>query len=1393
MATVDRQRTFLIAMVLTLTAVAANPAAAQRSGEPPEIQDSDLLPTRSDLRPSSFQLLGIGDFARTGVVASGSNDWCYGNTGFLEPRGVGCAGNHPAQFGTALAFASYPWFEVGFVIAAAPPTEYLKTGRDLDNVRGGGWTVNVNQFLLGGQQKVFATDRSGSELLQFGVVGTSGTGKCTDVTNFARGAPNPAGQLFFAGVQMLPVSVCQDTWPGGVWTGTKPIPPDAYGKLYASGDSRWRADDVDPFRFWSVPDSLREEGFLGTFHTFGEMSDFSRDAVPLYGSVTPHGSGAPTVSGWPLGITAWFDGFNVGIPTLANAWFMQMTLVNESRNVYGIPIDYDSLYVGLMPEPLLNVQNVSIYGLPDRGVYVFKQPGPGTIGRPVPPGSASDSRNWGLGGAGFVVLKSPIGDLRYKHFTDPNSQFFNPSHKFAGDTITFNHAHHCGFGDCWNNVTLGRSQRAGFGIWSSTKDNVLDGRSPGDLTDRQWHRTFRDPNWPSRTGFSSYVPVTSGAGWDYNHDGILDTLHLDTCHVRGCVPLGGGSATDTLPSGWVNSYGNISVLGIGPIHLKAGDTTAMVVAFFSERDSINTETVINNIIDFYMSFYLAPKAAPAPTVVAVDVRPGDIFTSEVRLFLNDTTENHVDPFLIKFRDDLLAAPAGTELGRLRNMNPTLADSILARAQDNVEAVYLFKSCDGGVTFTDDGDCFGDPVPAADQTSIFNVFGWLPFATLRPDAAGRFANLFVDNSVQPGITYTYSFVTRGRGATFLVIDSIGGSVAPRSLTIAPQLFSALSRSAADPQVARVYVPASLQGGAQAASVSLEHVAGTATVPLNVVFSSVQLQRGNYRIVLGDTVTVSAVDTLRGGNVIARDTFVFVGQKVRAFVPPSSAVATAVRGKTFRAFLDPTISGTFTTSSRTDTVFVTDTIAMTTDTLVAVTSTRRMSAFSMVLVNTATNEVMLVSSTLTGDAATPGTFLSRPDFPFFIVSANNAVARRFNAQLWRDLSLPPSGDTLNTRVFPSVTWLTAEADTLGSSARRKSQVFGDYALLWRDEAFGLESRFNRNDPNLQGTFTAELQGRVQASRSRADADAIAALLGDSVRIKASPSGLDPLAPFTVAEMQNVQEFSLPFAVRSVTRGTNVDVVVLRHQSSVLLDVGPDTVRVNVPAGAWVPGDELVLLETVLRDSTILIDGSPAVVLDTITGLPIQVPRLEATWQGSLGCLVPRRSCNPINVPPERQLTSPSSYAPVFANWQQHVVYHEPFSPLDDYRFATSPLVTGDSLLARREVKLDSILVVPNPYIVFSGYERSPTERVLKFTHMPPRGIVRIYTVTGQFVQQIKYGPSDLEGGDGTSGDLRWDMKTRENTELAYGLYVFVVTALDENSGVIGRKIGKFVVLR
>ena len=113
------------------------------------------------------------------------------------------------------------------------------------------------------------------------------------------------------------------------------------------------------------------------------------------------------------------------------------------------------------------------------------------------------------------------------------------------------------------------------------------------------------------------------------------------------------------------------------------------------------------------------------------------------------------------------------------------------------------------------------------------------------------------------------------------------------------------------------------------------------------------------------------------------------------------------------------------------------------------------------------------------------------------------------------------------------------------------------------------------------------------------------------------------------------------------------------------------------------------------------------------------------------------------------------------------------------------------------LNNVKVVPNPYIGSAVWNnRSPSdtfawEHRLQFTNLPADAKVRIFTLDGDFVAEIKANRTVVVGEEvapNAASVAEWDLMTRNNQEAAPGIYMFVV-----QSPSLGEKVGKFVIVR
>ena len=121
---------------------------------------------------------------------------------------------------------------------------------------------------------------------------------------------------------------------------------------------------------------------------------------------------------------------------------------------------------------------------------------------------------------------------------------------------------------------------------------------------------------------------------------------------------------------------------------------------------------------------------------------------------------------------------------------------------------------------------------------------------------------------------------------------------------------------------------------------------------------------------------------------------------------------------------------------------------------------------------------------------------------------------------------------------------------------------------------------------------------------------------------------------------------------------------------------------------------------------------------------------------------------------------------------------------------------------------VYVYPNPYRVEAAWDRGAQVRdhYLWFTNLPPRCMVRIYTLSGDLVYETEFNGATYRG-EGTRGlydpsreldvdaptlsgtTLAWNMITREGQAAATGLYLYSV----EDLGGGGRTIGKFLIVK
>jgi hypothetical protein len=134
---------------------------------------------------------------------------------------------------------------------------------------------------------------------------------------------------------------------------------------------------------------------------------------------------------------------------------------------------------------------------------------------------------------------------------------------------------------------------------------------------------------------------------------------------------------------------------------------------------------------------------------------------------------------------------------------------------------------------------------------------------------------------------------------------------------------------------------------------------------------------------------------------------------------------------------------------------------------------------------------------------------------------------------------------------------------------------------------------------------------------------------------------------------------------------------------------------------------------------------------------------------------------------------------------IVLSKLFRASDRFEFTTKAQYINKE---QAKGELSKIKVVPNPYIAAATWEeRNPYSsgrgpRAIHFNHLPQQCTIRIYTVSGELVATIEHNSDILDGS------AEWNLLTRDNLSVAYGVYIYHVEAPG-----IGEHVGKFAIIK
>jgi hypothetical protein len=1433
-------RTGLLGLTAAALLWGASPAAAQQAGVPLESRMlNDLTGQFESIQGTKrgFSLFAEEDLAGTSLRLTGSYRYTPINAGGLCAF-AGTSGDifntSCGQFaGSNTYFHVVPAWGVGInsyrkirevhpgVATMLPPVGYSTPFR----------ISSIAPIIL----RIGAADGQFGQLFA-GVTSAIGEG-CREFTG-AAGGGLPSNFTLTASLD------CPPTWAGGGYDGIRRVPDQVIKARFDANPNAFQWED------WRYPRSeYNTFPHLGNNSTYGAFSDYYREALVSYGGVSPKGSGPPTSRGFPLGIKIHYDAWKFDSPSLRNGAFVRWLIINRSEDVWGRGIDYDDLVVGVDPGYIFGgqapgVQNIIKWGV--HSAHGGSWSGQCSASYPRRVTNVSGACAARLAEHRFImILKSPLGDLRNKQLSDPASPFYAPNSPFADDTITFNQWRRGGFNNA-HTASYRRSDRALYGWLAGDEELFLDGRQVTEFTASQimlWFRyesNFDGAITAENARWNRFVPgATAGYGsWDFNNDGIQDTIKVPDCGVQGCAEAWSDTSAGGINNANAGNIGNF--LGFGPFQLKAGDTTEVIwylggVSTPAIADTIAAKRQWEAILKTYYGNYSGASAAPLPTITPDNITVNSAFLRdstagaqnvEVRIQLKFPPRQD-DPFLKEFLERL----EGPDGAAVRANNPGIVEVVRGRMRVNTAEVLIYKSCDNGVSWTHLADCTSAVAASVTRDEAgqpVGGIGWRYRARITFDSTtGLPSGTVFSEAVQGGRTYLYSLVsktrsladirvrvgvprTNGMDSTITLQDAMGVDI---DTIISPLVTSGRT-------TALVYAPISVPAGTRFATLDTIRVRSRTLSPTRTpVTQAVRSPEisGTYRLRFGNrwivTRTLDTVSSAQTTQLIRQSVY------LRATTQPGGPVQT-----NFVASADTFVSNTNLTNGsfaqnptaaqlpvqfRTTPTSRSGTLQIFVDTIfragyVLAQSTGGSAPLYVSFSNNGlTNASTGAISSFRVDSFTQATarFEADPQFPGFAVTLSNTVHAR-----------TPTFDGGGVRSRPL---LRAPGDTADAGIAQGFGVTftptlslmyqpggfvpgGQYRVQWAGDSFGPRVPFRLSTPGaLNAEVAASLAARPVAQTTSTD---------ETVRTLTNfPGGAAGTRPLVAAKLpfQVYDREDRPTAVVMFQRHTAGNAADSVFRNSRLFGNLGDTVRVTIPPDVWMPGDTLYMIEDMIQDSTVL-DGTNRVVVvrdTTVNGrverLPIQVRRRTLTQQVVISCASSgnpvRFTCNPLAT----GTLGATGYFPFQAGWSGIWRLNENFDQNDEMSLVANALLGSARPLTNAD--MENIYVVPNPYIVQGGFDRLSSGRAvldprIMFVNVPKEGLLRVYSVSGQLMQQLSWTQNDLiaQGSGTPTGDLPFILRTREGLDFGPGLYLYVLTAKGENAnGKVAR--GKFVIIR
>jgi hypothetical protein len=125
-----------------------------------------------------------------------------------------------------------------------------------------------------------------------------------------------------------------------------------------------------------------------------------------------------------------------------------------------------------------------------------------------------------------------------------------------------------------------------------------------------------------------------------------------------------------------------------------------------------------------------------------------------------------------------------------------------------------------------------------------------------------------------------------------------------------------------------------------------------------------------------------------------------------------------------------------------------------------------------------------------------------------------------------------------------------------------------------------------------------------------------------------------------------------------------------------------------------------------------------------------------------------------------------------------------PLESSKYPNHTVKPFIASFAPVNTTLNEILVVPNPFVMRSGFQTPGAQDLISFVNVPSPCIIRIYTIRGDLVKTIRHTES--------IGISQWDQITDFGQFAESGFYIYhVESQAQESKG--ATKIGKFSIVR